>query len=225
MRWDRDGGRPGLACATELVARSILLTTALTLLSAPAAACPASTCQPLRPLAAAGHNGLVAACLLAQQGLSVEVFEEKPVIGGACRSEYPFAKVPGLGQSTGVRIFQIRSLGGEPACTTWQTGWCALRAHPLQPESVVILAARRPTAARPAAAGAYLLGVMPPELIKLLGLRIPLRRRDPHYFLPTTGARHGHSAPGAREARTARQSCPVAWHPLQYWDRGHFGDG
>lgn len=36
-------------------------------------------------------------------------------------------------------------------------------------------------------AGAYLLGVMPPELIKLLGLNIPLVRRDPHYFLPTTG--------------------------------------
>ena len=36
-------------------------------------------------------------------------------------------------------------------------------------------------------AGAYLLGVMPPELIQLLGLNIPLLRRDPHYFLPTTG--------------------------------------
>lgn len=127
MRWDRDAGSPRFACATELVALSILLTTALTILSAPAAACPASTCQPLRPPAAAGHNGLAAACLLAQQGLSVEVFEEKPVVGGACRTEYPFAKVPGLGQSTGVRIFQIRSLGGEPACTTWRTGCCALR--------------------------------------------------------------------------------------------------
>src|SRR5687768_14828273 len=34
--------------------------------------------------------------------------------------------------------------------------------------------------------GAYLLGVMPPELIQTLGIDLPLRRRDPHYFLPTT---------------------------------------
>src|SRR5579862_3450819 len=37
--------------------------------------------------------------------------------------------------------------------------------------------------------GAYLLGVMPPELIKTLGVDFPLLRRDPHYFLPTTGKR------------------------------------
>lgn len=35
--------------------------------------------------------------------------------------------------------------------------------------------------------GAYLLGIMPPELIKTLGVEFPLLRRDPHYFLPTTG--------------------------------------
>jgi hypothetical protein len=35
--------------------------------------------------------------------------------------------------------------------------------------------------------GAYLLGVMPPELISTLGIDIPTIRRDPHYFLPTTG--------------------------------------
>ena len=34
--------------------------------------------------------------------------------------------------------------------------------------------------------GAYLLGVMPPELLAVLGLDLPLMRRDPHYFLPTT---------------------------------------
>ena len=34
--------------------------------------------------------------------------------------------------------------------------------------------------------GAYLLGVMPPELLAILGLDLPLMRRDPHYFLPTT---------------------------------------
>jgi phytoene dehydrogenase-like protein len=38
--------------------------------------------------------------------------------------------------------------------------------------------------------GAYLLGVMPPELIQKLGVDLPLMRRDPHYFLPTTGARY-----------------------------------
>jgi phytoene dehydrogenase-like protein len=38
--------------------------------------------------------------------------------------------------------------------------------------------------------GAYLLGLMPPELIQKLGVDIPVLRRDPHYFLPTTGDRH-----------------------------------
>jgi hypothetical protein len=47
------------------------------------------------------HNGLVAATLLAQQGLRVEVFEERDMVGGACRTEYPFTKAPGLPQSTG----------------------------------------------------------------------------------------------------------------------------
>lgn len=86
----------------------------------------------------AGHNGLVAAALLAKQGFKVDVFEAADVVGGACRTEYPFAKAPGLGQST----------------------------------------------------GAYLLGVMPPELLELLDLRLPLVRRDPHYFLPTTSNRY-----------------------------------
>src|SRR5688500_7094487 len=38
--------------------------------------------------------------------------------------------------------------------------------------------------------GAYLLGLMPPELMSTLGLDLPLLRRDPHYFLPTTGDRY-----------------------------------
>ena len=38
-----------------------------------------------------------------------------------------------------------------------------------------------------ASTGAYLAGVMPPDLITLLGLEIQLCRRDPHYFLPTLG--------------------------------------
>src|SRR5262245_44877943 len=86
----------------------------------------------------AGHNGLVAALLLARRGLSVLVLEEKPVIGGATRTERPFARAPSLATST----------------------------------------------------GAYLLGVMPPELMRITGVDIPVLRRDPHYFLPTTGSRY-----------------------------------
>ncbi len=86
----------------------------------------------------AGHNGLVAALLLARAGLAITVVEEKATIGGACKTERPFARVPTLATST----------------------------------------------------GAYLLGLMPPELITKLGVEIPLVTRDPHYFLPTTGDRH-----------------------------------
>lgn len=35
--------------------------------------------------------------------------------------------------------------------------------------------------------GSYLLGLMPPELIRLLEVEIPVLRRNPHYFLPTPG--------------------------------------
>lgn len=80
-----------------------------------------------------GHNGLCAAIFLARKGLKVHVLEDKAVLGGAVRTEYPFAKVPKLGIST----------------------------------------------------GAYLLGLMPPELMQKLGIDLPLMRRDPHYFLPT----------------------------------------
>lgn len=83
----------------------------------------------------AGHNGLVAAVLLARAGLEVVVLEAADRIGGAARTEQPFGAVPGLGHST----------------------------------------------------GAYLLGLMPPELIAALEIDLPVRRRDPHYFLPTPG--------------------------------------
>jgi phytoene dehydrogenase-like protein len=86
----------------------------------------------------AGHNGLVAAILLARAKLNVLVLEQKHVVGGAVRTEFPFKCAPRLGIST----------------------------------------------------GAYLLGLMPPELMTELGLRIKLRRRDPHYFLPTTDRRY-----------------------------------
>jgi phytoene dehydrogenase-like protein len=86
----------------------------------------------------AGHNGLVAAILLARAGQDVIVLEEKGTVGGAAKTEYPFPKAPKLGTST----------------------------------------------------GAYLLGVMPPELMTKLGMNVQLIRRDPHYFLPTTGERY-----------------------------------
>lgn len=86
----------------------------------------------------AGHNGLVAALVAARAGKRVLVLEASDVLGGAVRTERPFAKAPGLAHST----------------------------------------------------GAYLLGLMPPELERLLGLEIPTLRRDPHYFLPTTGQRY-----------------------------------
>src|SRR5690606_1038925 len=38
--------------------------------------------------------------------------------------------------------------------------------------------------------GAYLLGLMQPDLLERLELRLPLLRRDPHYFLPTTDGRY-----------------------------------
>src|SRR3954464_1125871 len=104
----------------------------------------------------AGHNGLVAATMLAHAGLSVVVVERDHVVGGPARPARPFAKVPGLRQST----------------------------------------------------GAYLLGLMPPELEKLLDLRLPLVRRDPHYFLPTTdSAANGgrYLLMGSDRAATRRQ--------------------
>jgi len=49
--------------------------------------------------------------------------------------------------------------------------------------------------------GAYLLGLMPPELIAELGVDLPLIRRDPHYFLPTTGNRYALFGSDSRELR------------------------
>jgi phytoene dehydrogenase-like protein len=99
---------------------------------------PGSAALPARAdvvIIGAGHNGLVSAVLLARAGLDVVVLEAAPVLGGATRTERPFTRAPGLGQST----------------------------------------------------GSYLLGLMPPELLRTLDVDIPVLRRDPHYFLPTPG--------------------------------------
>lgn len=85
-----------------------------------------------------GHNGLVAGLCCARAGLDVLVVEARHALGGAARTEMPFAKAPRLPTST----------------------------------------------------GAYLLGLVQPELLQRLQIELPLVRRDPHYFLPTTGARH-----------------------------------
>src|SRR4051812_33984970 len=86
----------------------------------------------------AGHNGLIAALLLARAGLSVLVVEARAAIGGAARTERPLARAPLLPTST----------------------------------------------------GAYLVGLIQPELLERLGIELDLIRRDPHYFLPTTGSRY-----------------------------------
>jgi phytoene dehydrogenase-like protein len=82
-----------------------------------------------------GHNGLVAATVLAQAGRKVVVCERAGVLGGAARTERPFPAVPGLRHST----------------------------------------------------GAYLLGLMPPEVLALAGGTVRPLRRDPHYVLPRLG--------------------------------------
>jgi phytoene dehydrogenase-like protein len=82
-----------------------------------------------------GHNGLVAATVLADAGLGVVLAERAATLGGATKTENCFPAVPGLRQST----------------------------------------------------GAYLLGLMPPEVLALAGGRIRPIRRNPHYVLPTIG--------------------------------------
>ena len=85
-----------------------------------------------------GHNGLVAATVLARAGLDVVLCERATTFGGAARTEECFSRVPGLKHST----------------------------------------------------GAYLLGLMPPEILALAVDGIRPLRRDPHYVLPTPAGRY-----------------------------------
>eukprot|EP00026_Physarum_polycephalum_P005237 Phypoly_transcript_05268.p1 GENE.Phypoly_transcript_05268~~Phypoly_transcript_05268.p1 ORF type:complete len:543 (+),score=111.89 Phypoly_transcript_05268:98-1726(+) len=101
----------------------------------------------------AGHNGLVAATLLARAGLRTLVVEDKDVVGGCARTEHPFRKVPGMGAST----------------------------------------------------GAYLLGLMPPELVQKLNLELPYLKRDPHWFVPTESADKGYLLFGSNTEETKAQ--------------------
>jgi phytoene dehydrogenase-like protein len=82
----------------------------------------------------AGANGLVCALVLARAGLRVHVLEDRPAVGGGCRTEFPFAAAPRLGASTGT----------------------------------------------------HRLGFVPPDLLRLLGLTLPMHPRDPAAFVPTT---------------------------------------
>src|SRR2546427_10086132 len=52
----------------------------------------------------AGHNGLVAACLLAQKGWRVAVLERREIPGGACVTE---KLIPGFRVSTAAYSFSL----------------------------------------------------------------------------------------------------------------------
>jgi phytoene dehydrogenase-like protein len=52
----------------------------------------------------AGHNGLVAAAYLARAGLSVEVFERRDIVGGACVTEELW---PGVRASPGAYTLSL----------------------------------------------------------------------------------------------------------------------
>ena len=82
----------------------------------------------------AGHNGLVAATLLARAGLDVVVFDERDVVGGATKTERPFPRLPGLQQSTGAYLLGLmppgaaHHAGGPAAAAGTRTTSCRPRA-------------------------------------------------------------------------------------------------
>jgi len=145
------------------------------------------------------------------------------MVGGAVKTEYPFAKAPGLPQSTGAVgsanpwercLAAVGRMGGLSAalmaCCLAGMGWLQPLLCPTpSPVAVHHSLAHRSTACpcRPSGpcAGAYLLGVMPPELLQLLQLDLPLYRRDPHYFLPSPGAGGKYLLFGSDQEETRRQ--------------------
>ncbi len=50
----------------------------------------------------AGANGLACALVLARNGLAVRVIEDRSIAGGVCRTEFPFARAPRLGTTSGI---------------------------------------------------------------------------------------------------------------------------
>ena len=67
--------------------------------------------------------------------------------------------------------------------------------------------------ALPQSTGAYLLGLMPPELLEELELEVPVLRRDPHYFLPRQS--QGYLLFGSDQAELERQF-------VQFFSRADF---
>ena len=61
--------------------------------------------------------------------------------------------------------------------------------------------------------GSYLLGLMPPELLAALDVRIPVLRRDPHYFLPTPGGPARRTCCSAATPRRPGGSSPSSSPP------------
>lgn len=109
-------------------------------------------------LVGAGINGLVCALVLARGGLTVQVIEDKPAVGGGCRTEHPFPRAPRLSAST----------------------------------------------------GAHRVGLVPRDLARLVGVELPVARRDPSAFVPTREPGQfllaGAGPDGARAAVEARSS-------------------